>query len=196
MCDEVRFPDDWLDPRAGSTATDLDLAVLLVNSYDTLEDPPERLHDLGWLQGALRQVGHRDVGNALGPEDLPALHDLRSGLRTAFEVSDLDAAVRVLNPMMREAGAVPALVTDPASPSAVRLVTGAEARGLQALQIRLPVALAQRIAASGVASLGACHADPCRCVFVDRTRARTRKYCCGWCNDRAASRAYRQRQVQ
>ena len=107
MCDEVRFPDDWLDPRAGSTATDLDLAVLLVNSYDTLEDPPERLHDLGWLQGALRQVGHQDVGDALVPKDLPALRDLRSGLRTAFEVSDVDAAARVLNPMMREAGADP-----------------------------------------------------------------------------------------
>ena len=95
--------------------------------------------------------------------------------------------------MMADAGAVPALVADLVAPSAARLVTGVGAEGLEALRIRLPVALAQRIATRGVESLGACHADPCRCVFVDRTRAGTRRYCCGWCNDRAAARAYRRR---
>jgi predicted RNA-binding Zn ribbon-like protein len=45
----------------------------------------------------------------------------------------------------------------------------------------------------GTGRLGVCGSDPCRCVFVDRTRAGTRKYCCTYCNDRFAARAYRRR---
>ena len=41
--------------------------------------------------------------------------------------------------------------------------------------------------------VGVCGSDPCRCVFVDRTRGGTRKYCCTYCNDRFAARAYRRR---
>jgi predicted RNA-binding Zn ribbon-like protein len=196
MAAEVRFPADWLDPHAGGVATDLDLAVLLVNSYDALDDPPDRLHDLRWLTGVLSQVGHAAIAEALTDDDLAALTELRSGLRAAFEAADVAGAARVLNPMMAEARAVPALVADLASPSAARLATGASAEGLQALQIRLPVAVADRIAARGITTLGACGSDPCRCVFVDRTRAGTRRYCCGWCNDRAAARAYRRRRAR
>ena len=36
---------------------------------------------------------------------------------------------------------------------------------------------------------GVCHAGPCRCVYADR-RARSSRYCCGQCNDRAAAAAY------
>ncbi len=192
---EVRFPVDWLDPHAGSSATDLDLAVLLVNSYDALADPPDRLLDLRWLTGVLRQVGHEAIAEALKADDLTALTSLRSGLRAAFEAAEVPAAARVLNPMMAQAGAVAALVTDLATPSGAGLTHGASAEGLRALEIRLPVAVAQRIAARGVSSLGSCGSDPCRCVFVDRTRAGTRRYCCGWCNDRAAARAYRRRKA-
>jgi predicted RNA-binding Zn ribbon-like protein len=196
MASEVRFPPDWLDPHAASVATDLDLAVLLVNSYDALAQPPDRLHDLAWLTGVLARVGHRPIADALAPDDLAALLELRSGLRAAFEAAEVAAAARVLNPMMAAADAVPALVSDLGSPSTARLATGEGAEGLEALRIRLPVAVAQRIAARGVSSLGACHADPCHCVFVDRTRAGTRRYCCGWCNDRAAARAYRRRRAR
>jgi predicted RNA-binding Zn ribbon-like protein len=193
MADEAQFPVDWLDPHAGTTATDLDLAVLLVNTYDALADPPDRLHDLGWLREVLRQVGHAVIADALVADDLAVLVDLRSRLRAAFEATDVSAASRALNPLLVDAGAVPTLVADPASPSAARLAAGVGAEGLQALRVRLPVAVAERIAARGVSSLGECDADPCRCVYVDRTRGGNRRYCCGWCNDRVAARAYRRR---
>jgi predicted RNA-binding Zn ribbon-like protein len=196
MATEVRFPADWLDPHVGDVATDLDLAVLLVNSYDALDDPADRLQDLHWLTQVLRRVGHVAIAEALAAGDIPALRELRVGLRAAFEAADLPTAARVLNPMLAESGGELALVTDPGSPSSARLVTGAGALGLRALQIRLPVAVAERIASRGVSSLGACHADPCHCVFVDRTRAGIRRYCCGWCNDRAAARAYRRRRAR
>ncbi len=196
MAAEGRFPLDWLDPHAGNAATDLDLAVLLVNSYDALADPPDRLLDLRWWHGVLREVGHASLADTLVDDHLASLIELRAGLRAAFTASDPAAAAVVLNPMMERAGAVLSLVSDLSSPTSARLTAGSGAGGLSALQIRLPVAVAERIADRGAASLGECHADPCRCVFVDRTRGGTRRFCCGWCNDRAAARAYRRRKVR
>ena len=39
------FPRDWL-VDAAAPASDVELALLLVNSHDLLEDPPDRLVDL------------------------------------------------------------------------------------------------------------------------------------------------------
>ena len=61
------------------------------------------------------------------------------------------------------------------------------------LPARLLVAVATHVAERGVARLGICASDPCRCAYVDGTRGRTRRYCCTLCNDRAAARAYRRR---
>jgi predicted RNA-binding Zn ribbon-like protein len=67
------------------------------------------------------------------------------------------------------------------------------ARGLAALEARLPAALAGHLASEGTARLGTCAALPCQCSFIDRTRGRTRRFCCTACNDRAAARHYRER---
>ena len=55
------------------------------------------------------------------------------------------------------------------------------------------MAVAAYVVEHGPVRLGVCGSDPCRCVFVDRTRGGTRKYCCTYCNDRFAARAYRRR---
>lgn len=191
------FPLDWLDPKAGGRATDLDLAVLLVNSYDDLADPPDRLTDLRWLRRAMSFVGHRRLAEELRDEDLDALLALRRSLRDVFEAPSVAAAADLLNPMMLAAGAVPLLVTRPESSSCegpdAWLDAGAGRRGLVCLQARLPVALAHHVVAVGVGRLGTCASNPCHCAFVDRTRGGTRRYCCSYCNDRAAARAYRRR---
>ena len=182
------FPDDWLS-RA-NTATDLDLAVLMVNTVDLLEDPPDRLSDLTWLTSAYGQVGHAALAADLSDADLPRLQDLRHGLRIAFDASDVATAAAALNPMLESARAVFVLV--PHSGAADFLVDPSR-RGVDALEARLPAAVARHVAQHGVDRLGVCVGDPCRCVFVDRTRAGTRRYCCTWCNDRTAARAYRAR---
>lgn len=182
------FPHDWLSQ--GSTATDLDLAVLMVNTLDLLEDPPDRLSDVTWLVSAYRQVGHAALAADLSEADMHRLHDLRSGLRTAFGASDVGTAAAALNPMLESARAVFVLV--PHGGTADFLVDPSR-RGVDALEARLPAAVARHIAQHGVNRLGVCVGDPCRCVFVDRTRAGTRRYCCTWCNDRTAARAYRAR---
>ena len=164
------------------TDLDLDLAVLLLNSVDLLEDPPDRMaDDLGWWRRALARNGLDELAAAQRDADLPMLQSLRSTIRAVFECADADEARRVLNEALLSAEAVIQVAPE-------GLVVSGDLRG------RLLFAVARHVAEHGVARLGICASDPCRCAYVDRTRGRTRRYCCTLCNDRAAARAYRRRQ--
>jgi predicted RNA-binding Zn ribbon-like protein len=190
MSTPAGYPADWLaDPDA--PASDAELALLLVNSHDLLEDPADRLTDLQWLTRAFTQAGHGDLAGELTSRDLPRLRRLRGALRSVFECADDQAAAAVLNPLLEKARAIPLIDVDPSGGTVLRVGKGR--RGVAALEARLPAALAELVSEQGVGRLGVCHSDPCRCVFVDRTRAGTRKYCCSYCNDRYAARAYRRR---
>jgi predicted RNA-binding Zn ribbon-like protein len=186
------FMRDWLEHAAGP-ASDLDVVVLLLNSLDLLSNPPDRLADVGWLKSVLRAVGRADLGDALEPADRTGLVELRESLGNIFATKSAGEAAEILNPMLRKAMAVPQLVIAGAE---VRLEVAPAERGLAALRARLPAALAEHIAQQGIDRLGTCAADPCRCSYIDHTRARTRRYCCTACNDRAAARLYRQRKRQ
>ena len=168
------------------SATDLELVVLLLNSVDLLEEPPDRMAtDLGWWRRALARNGHQELADAQRDEELPVLQGLRATLRTVFEADDDEAARAVLNRALLDAGAV--MQVGPAGLG----VTGTGPGG--DLPARLLVAVATHVAERGVERLGICASDPCRCAYVDHTRAGTRRYCCTLCNDRAAARAYRRR---
>ena len=184
------FPADWLTPGADGPAGDLDLVVLLVNSHDLLADPADRLTDLVWLRAALRQAGHPALARQLRAGDLGRLRTLRAELRALLDGDDLDGAVARLNRLLVRGRATPVLVADRAG---TRLAVAPDRTGYAALAARLPAALAAHIAANGTDRLGVCASDPCRCVYVDRTRGGSRRYCCVWCNDRRAARAYRRR---
>jgi predicted RNA-binding Zn ribbon-like protein len=180
---------DWLE-RPDEPASDLDLVVLLLNSLDLLEDPPDRLADLSWLCEVLAAVGRDDIGGALTAGNLAGLRQLRESLRAVFQARSPAEAASLLNPMLIHASAVPQLV---ASDDGLRLQVAPRARGLAALSARLPAALAEYVAHRGTGRLGTCAALPCQCVFFDRTRAQIRRFCCTACNDRAAAQHYRRR---
>ena len=184
------FPGDWL-AEPGEPASDVELALLLVNSHDLLEDPPDRLVDLDWLTHVFTRVGYGDLAGELTARDLPRLRRLRDALRQVFETDDDAVAADVLNPLLEKARAVPLIDVDQAGDALLRVGLGL--RGIAALEARLPAAVAAYVVEHGTGRLGVCGSDPCRCVFVDRTRAGTRKYCCTYCNDRFAARAYRRR---
>ena len=180
---------DWLE-RPGEPASDLDIVVLLLNSLDLLEDPPDRLTGLTWFSEVLADVGRDDIAGALTAGDLAGLRQLRQSLRAVFRAGSPAEAASLLNPMLVRASAVPQLV---ASGDGLRLQVAPQARGLAALSARLPAALAEYVAHRGIGRLGTCAALPCQCAFLDRTRARTRRFCCTACNDRAAALLYRRR---
>lgn len=181
---------DWLGRQDGAPASDLDLAVLLVNSLDLLEDPADRLMDLGWFREVTADVGRGDLTAALADSDLAGLRELRESLRAVFQAGSPAEAAAGLNPLLLRAAAIPQLVV---ADGTARLEVAPGQLGLAALAARLPLALAELVAQQGPGRLGTCAARPCQCAFVDRTRARTRRFCCTACNDRAAARLYRQR---
>jgi predicted RNA-binding Zn ribbon-like protein len=172
-------------------APEIDIAVELVNTHYVLSTPPDRLTAVDVFQEILRGLGHQELARQLRTSDLGRLRRLRERLWPVFAASSTAEAAGLLNPMLREAGAVPQLVEDPGGAWDLRV--GDDRRGIEALEARLPAALSVHVAAHGTRRLGVCHATPCRCVYVDRTRPGTRRFCCDQCNDRAAATAYRSR---
>lgn len=171
---------------------DLALAVELVNTVWVLSSPPDRLTDIGVYRAVLDRAGETQLADALAPRDLGTLRDLRERLRPVFHAHKPERAAALVNALLREADAVPQLVSDPPGEH-ITLAWGAGRHGYDALATRLLGALATHIATNGTDRLGICAAAPCDCVFVDRTRPKTRKYCCDQCNDRAAAAAYYKR---
>jgi predicted RNA-binding Zn ribbon-like protein len=171
------------------TDRDLDLAVELINTYWVLASPPDRLTDTGVYQRILADAGEHALAGQLHADDLSDLRALRSQLGPVFAADTVEAAVGILNPMLRET------VTAQLAPGndTARWAPAAGQQGMIALRTRLLAALAAHLVRHGTARLGTCQAAPCNCVYVDHSRARTRRYCCDQCNDRAAAAAYRRR---
>jgi len=157
-------------------------AVALVNTWDELEDPPELLRD--------RVILRRFLGRH-GFERVPKLEDvrvLRDRLRAAFEVEDEPSAVDALNRILRGSEAKPQLV---GGSGAWQLRwTG---RPLDVLASTAATSLLEAIRVDGRQRFGICAAAPCCCVFVDRSRNRSRRYCSSLCADRVAQAAHRRR---
>jgi predicted RNA-binding Zn ribbon-like protein len=176
-----------------ATERDLDLAVELINTRYVRADLPDRLTAVALYQDVLRKLGARDLACQLSPGDLNALRVLRADLAPVFAAATVEDAVRLLDPMLRDA-VIPTRLT--AIGGAASWTWGTDQRGIDALRARLLAALAAHLVRHGVSRLGVCQANPCPGVFVDRGRARTRRYCCDRCNDRAAALAYRQRNAR
>src|SRR5919108_2819481 len=90
----------------------IELAVDLVNSWDTMASPPELLRDEGVVERWLRRLGYEEAADAVGPADVRRLRELRGRLRGSFDTRADEEAVAVLNAVLREARAVPQLVRD------------------------------------------------------------------------------------
>jgi predicted RNA-binding Zn ribbon-like protein len=116
---------------------------------------------------------------------------MRDRLRDAFGAADEAAAVEELNALAREAGAIPQLTPRNRGWS---FRYGVGRRSLvDELAGRASVALLGVIEQGGWSRFGLCAASPCCCVFVDRSRNRSRRYCCHYCADRATQAAARSR---
>jgi predicted RNA-binding Zn ribbon-like protein len=169
---------------------DLDLAVELVNTYWILASPPDRLTDVDAYRRILSNAGEDTLAGQLLPDDLAGLRVLRDQIKPVFAAESAASAVSILDRLLRDPAIPVRLALDD---GAVRWDWGAGLHGMPALRGRLLAALAAHLIRYGSGRTGICQADPCTCVYVDRSRARTRRYCCDQCNDRAAAAAYRRR---
>ncbi len=160
----------------------LALAIDFLNTYDTLESPPDRL-SVDLVQRLGSRHGHVVTFAA---DDLEPLRALRERLRPVFAADRVDQKVAAINGVLADATA-----QLDADRLRLRAVGGNGAVGR--FGVLVADALAQAMAAGGPSRFGTCVADPCRCVYVDRTRSGRQRYCCELCNDRIAAAAYRRR---
>jgi predicted RNA-binding Zn ribbon-like protein len=166
------------------------LAVSVANTWDVLNDPPELLN-VERLKILLRWFELDEAAAAATEADLTAIRDVRSRIRRAFEAESVEDAVVELNTLASRAGAVPQLERENGG---WEFRYGVGRRTIaQELGGRSAVALLGVIEQGGWDRFGLCAAAPCCCVYVDRSRNRSRRYCCGLCADRATQAAARRR---
>jgi hypothetical protein len=162
------------------------------NTYDLLEDPPDRLS----IPLVGRVAEHHGLpGFGLGAGELEPVRVVRNQLYGVFAADSASEQVEILNRLFSTYGAVPRLVPGSGGTSVdgVRVAATGGEGAVARLAVAAADALARAVAEGSADRLRTCAGDPCRCVYVDRTKANRQRYCCELCNDRMASAAYRRR---
>jgi predicted RNA-binding Zn ribbon-like protein len=177
--------------RVNFQEREVDLAVDLVNTWDVLDDEPEFLHDLPHLRRFLLEHGLEREAEAATERDVQRVRALRRRVRSVFEAESETEAVETLNGLLTDA--VPQLRPGPGG-WGFTFEPRRERDLADRLGPRVAAALLEAIRAHGWARFGICDALPCRSVFLDRSRNRSRRYCSQLCADRVAAAAYRRRQ--
>jgi predicted RNA-binding Zn ribbon-like protein len=175
---------------AHDTEVALAAAAALVNTIDVLDPSDERLADMAALDRFVETwgwTGERRRDDA----ELRAVQQLRPRLRRIWEV-DEDEVVRLVNELLRDAGALPQLVkhdewsyhlhaTTPAAPLATRMA------------VEAAMAVVDVVRGGELSRLRICESPTCDDVVVDLSKNRSKRYCDGGCGNRAAVAAYRAR---
>jgi len=171
--------------------TGLAVAVDLVNTWDELEHEPDLIEGLDDVRVWLTWHGLDRAADELREPDVDAVRALRTRLAAVFDAKDEAEAVRLLNRLASEVGTPPQLERDGAG---WRLRSWPDEReGLRFVAAYAAAGLLDGVRTFGWERFGRCAGSPCRCAFVDRSRNRTRRYCCTLCADRVAQASYRAR---
>jgi predicted RNA-binding Zn ribbon-like protein len=170
------------------------LAQDFINSHDLYLEQPEHLltpADLGRFLVAHRIQPHEAVTQA----DLEAVRLIRDQVRAAWTAASVKEAVEILNPLLGEIGVnLQAQADDqdvhlqydmPSDTSFVAQLGMQSALGI--------IALLQH---EGLDRLRACAAAPCRDVFIDTSRNKSRRFCSDRCANRYNIAAFRERQTK
>ena len=128
--------------------------------------------------------------------DVPRLQMLRSRLDAvvvACQAGDEDAAIRDLNTLLAETGAVPQIVTHDGRPPHIH-VTRAAASLADRIAAHSAMGLAELVVAGQSGRVRTCASPECDAVFVDLSRNQSRRYCDSrTCGNRVHVAAYRSR---
>ncbi|HET9520975.1 MAG TPA: CGNR zinc finger domain-containing protein [Candidatus Limnocylindrales bacterium] len=171
--------------------TSLERAIAFLNTWDTVAAAPDLVADAAILGRFLRWVHDRPAPITAHDADLVAFRAARVRLRAAFESPDEATAVEALNAILVDRPAVARLERDGETWILRHEPVGPDL--IEALLAESALALLEAIRDIGWERLGICAGAPCTCVYVDRSRNRSRKFCSDLCNDRVSQEAYRRR---
>jgi predicted RNA-binding Zn ribbon-like protein len=168
------------------TAAALVAAVALVNSAE----PPDTMTsqaDLDAFFAAHDYSGARTHDAA----ELDAVRALRSPLRTLL-TSDRDQAVQIVNRILAERNAVPALVRHDGWDYHLHAID-VDAPLADRIAVETAMAMVEVIRADEMSRLSVCAEQTCNGLVIDLSRNRSRRFCSAACGNRVAVAAYRAR---
>lgn len=177
---------------ASYTDVSVTLMVELANTYDLKRTPPEQLVDPRDLRAFLDR--HRMRGaNPVDAQDLEEIRSLRDEIRAVFSAADEEVALDRLNAVLAAARVVPRVVRQDDGHREL-FFAPAEAPLARRVACDAGIGLAMMLT-DHADRLKTCAADPCRNVFVDRSRNRSRRWCSEACAARVNVAAYRARRA-
>jgi len=156
----------------------------------------ERLRDVADVAAFGRRYG---LGGRARAGDVPALRAYRARLDTivtACEAGDIPAAVRMINTLLAETGAIPQIVSHDGRGPHIH-VSRATAPMADRITAHLAMGLAELLVSGESGRLRSCASPACRDVFLDESRNRSRRYCDSrTCGNRLHVAAYRARKAK
>jgi predicted RNA-binding Zn ribbon-like protein len=156
----------------------------------------EGLRDVADVAGFGRRYG---LGGRARARDVPALRAYRARLDavvTACEARDITGAVRILNMLLAETGAIPQIVSHDGRGPHIH-VSRAAAPMADRITAHLAMGLAELLVSGESGRLRSCASPTCRDVFLDESRNRSRRYCDSrTCGNRLHVAAYRARRAK
>ena len=171
---------------AHDTEDALTAAVALVNT----ERPPDTLTDVEALASFLGQWGW--TGPWRGDQvELAEVRALRPRLRQLWEL-DLDGVVLLVNEMLRQALALPQLVTHDDYGYHMH-ATAVDAPLPDRMAVEAAMAVVDVVRMNELSRLRSCAAEGCEDVLVDLSKNRSRRYCSTTCANRTNTAAFRAR---
>lgn len=177
--------------RGPDRGTGVGLAVDLVNTWDELEEDPDLIDDVRDVRFWLDWHGLHTAAKQMTEKDVDRVRALRSRFDQVFEAPDEATAAELLNELAREYSTAPQLERDGRG---WRMRSWPDERaGLDAAAAYGIAGLLEAMRDLGWRRFGRCAGSPCRCAFVDRSRNRSRRFCCTLCADRVAQAHYRER---
>ncbi len=163
-----------------------------INTHDLFLDEPEHLQRPADL---VRFLGQHDVtvDDSVTQDDLEAVRGLRETLRMIWNAPDASDSQQRLNGLLESAPVT--LSLEDASDDAVTLqfTPDAEAAVVDRLAVLCAVGLVGVIQQHGIDRMRACASAPCRDVFIDTSRNKTRRFCSDRCANRYNVAAFRER---
>jgi predicted RNA-binding Zn ribbon-like protein len=171
---------------AHDTTNALLAAVALVNSAE----PPDTLTTQAELDAFYAAHGYTGARTHDAAE-LASVRALRSPLRDLL-TSDRDRAVEMVNAILAERQAVPALVRHDGWDYHLHAID-AEAPLADRIAVETAMAMIDVIRTDELSRLSVCDDPTCNGLVIDLSRNRSRRFCSTACGNRAAVAAYRAR---
>jgi predicted RNA-binding Zn ribbon-like protein len=169
------------------------LAEDLINTYDTFLDIPEELQSPDDLHDFLDRHDF-PVANPLTSADLEAVRLLRETLRSIWNADTIGAATDTLNRLVASIRATPQIMEGTGDTIHLTFVPEPNHSFMERLTLASALDMVRLLQTHGLGRLRHCDSAPCRDVFVDTSRNRTRRFCDDRCASRYNVAAFRERQ--